>query len=127
VHALHSWMSELDYSIESDVDCPNNYPNNAAFVRVTATIRGRDAIEEYVACMMYLLAATFGFENVALVTTPVLKVEAALLLFAVENVAGEHANRVWVEIETEAERVLGSFGLKEYDTLRAANIPNGGC
>jgi hypothetical protein len=43
-----------------------------------------------------------------------------------ENIAGEHADCVLVEIETEAKRVLGSFGPKEYDTLRAANILNGG-
>jgi hypothetical protein len=30
------------------------------------------------------------------------------------------------EVETEAERVLGSFGPREYDALRVANIPNGG-
>jgi hypothetical protein len=67
-------MSELDYSIEPDVDCTDNDPNDAAFVRVTATIRGCDAIEEYVACMLYLLATTFGIENVALGMMPVLKV-----------------------------------------------------
>jgi hypothetical protein len=31
------------------------------------------------------------------------------------------------EIETEAEKVLGSFKPKEYDALCMTNIPNGGC
>jgi hypothetical protein len=39
MHALHSWMSELDYAIEPEVECPDNYPNDDAFVRATATIR----------------------------------------------------------------------------------------
>jgi hypothetical protein len=29
-------------------------------------------------------------------------------------------------VETEAERVLGSFGPRECDALIAANVPNGG-
>jgi hypothetical protein len=98
VHALHSWMSELDYSIEPDVECLDNDPNDAAFIRATATIRCRDAAEEYVACKMYLLAASFVFANVALGTMPMSKVETPLLIFAVENVAREHADRVLAKI-----------------------------
>jgi hypothetical protein len=37
-----------------------------------------------------------------------------------------HADQVLAEIETGAERVLGSFGPREYDALRMANIPNDG-
>jgi hypothetical protein len=73
---------------------------------------------------VYLLAAGFGFENVHLGMTPMLKVEASLPLFTMESVATEHTDRVLAEIETEAEKVLGSFGLKEHDALRIANILN---
>jgi hypothetical protein len=61
VHALHTWMSELDYVIEPEVEYLDNDPNDAAFVRATTTIGGRDAVEEYVACKMYSLAAVFAF------------------------------------------------------------------
>jgi hypothetical protein len=124
--ALHSWMSELDYTVEPKVECPDNDPSDAAFVRETATIGGRDVVEEYVTCKMYALAAGFGFDGVTVIATPVLKVETPLPLFAVENVTTEHANRGLAEIEMEAERVLGSFGPKEYDALGLANILNGG-
>jgi hypothetical protein len=119
VHALHSWMSELDFAVEPKVEYPDNDLDDAAFVWVSATIGGRDAIEAHVACKMYPLAV--GFD-----TTLVSKVEVPLSLFAVENVTAKHATRVLAEVETEAERVLGSFGLKEYDALRSANILNGG-
>jgi hypothetical protein len=109
IYAMHSQMSELDYAIEPEVECPDNDPNDVTFVRVTATIKGRDAIEEYVACKMYALAAGFSFESVPLGMTPVLKVETPLLLFIVGTIAAEHANRVLVEMETKAERVMGSF------------------
>jgi hypothetical protein len=78
VHALHMWMSELDYAIEPEVECLDNDPNDATFVRATATIGGRDTVEEYMACKMYLLAAGFGFESVPLGTTLMSKVETPL-------------------------------------------------
>jgi hypothetical protein len=40
VFALHLWMSELDYAIEPKVECRDNDPNDAAFVRAIATIGG---------------------------------------------------------------------------------------
>jgi hypothetical protein len=55
-----------------------------------------------------------------------LKVESPLPLFTMGNVAGEYVACVLVEVETEAEKVLGSFRPKEYDALCTTNIPNGG-
>jgi hypothetical protein len=78
MHALHSRMSELNYAVEPEVECPNNDPNDAAFVRATATIGGHDAVEEYVVCKMYLLTAGFDFESVPLGTIPMSKVETPL-------------------------------------------------
>jgi hypothetical protein len=37
-----------------------------------------------------------------------------------------YASHVLAKVETEAEKVLGSFGPREYDALVAVNIPNGG-
>jgi hypothetical protein len=109
VYALHSWMSELDYAVEPEVECLDKDPNDAAFVRATTTIGGRDAIKEYVACKIYPLAASFGFESVPLWMTPVLKVETPLPSFVVGTIAVEHANHFLAEVETEPEGVLGSF------------------
>jgi hypothetical protein len=58
--------------------------------------------------------------------TLVSKVETPLPLFTVWNVAAEYATCVLAEVEMEAEKVLGSFGPKEYDALCMVNIPNGG-
>jgi hypothetical protein len=93
---------------------------------VTTTIGGRGAVEEYVACKIYPLAASFDFEIVPLGMTPVLKVETPLPLFAVGSITVEHTDHFLVEVETEAERVLGSFRPREYDALAVANILNGG-
>jgi hypothetical protein len=108
---LHSQMVEL---------------RSIAFVWVTTTIGGRDAVEEYVACKMHPLAASFGFESVPLGTTSVSKVETPLLVFAVGIIAAGDADRVLEEIETVTARVLGSFRPREYDALGMVNIQNGG-
>jgi hypothetical protein len=42
-------MSTRDYVVESDVECPDADPNDVAFIDASATIGGRDAIEEFVA------------------------------------------------------------------------------
>jgi hypothetical protein len=116
----------LDYAVEPEVQCPDDDPNDAAFVRATATFEGRDAIEEYVACKTYPLEVETALRLFVVGTIAVLKVETALRLFAVGTIAAEHANRVLAKIETKAERVMGSFGPREYGALMAANIPNGG-
>jgi hypothetical protein len=118
-------MGELDYAVEPEVQCPDDDPNDAAFVRATATFEGRDAIEEYVACKTYPLEVETALRLFAVGTIAVSKVETALRLFAVGTIAAEHANRVLAKIETKAERVMGSFGPREYGALMAANIPNG--
>jgi hypothetical protein len=126
MYALHSWMSELDYAVKTEVECPDHDLNDAAFVRVTATIGGRDAVKEYVACKMNPLAIGFIFKSVPLGMTPMSKVETPLPLFVVGNIDVEHDDHVLAEIETEADKVLGSFRLKEYDGMCMANIPNDG-
>jgi hypothetical protein len=50
-----------------------------------------------------------------------------LPLFAVGTIAAEHTDHFLAEVETEAKRVLGRFGPREYDALMVMNIPNGGC
>jgi hypothetical protein len=97
-------MSGLDYVVEPEVECPDDDPNDAAFVRAIATIGGHDAIEEYVVCKVYPLAAAFGFDSVTLVTTPMSKVETPLPMFAVENVTAKNTNRVLAERERDGGR-----------------------
>jgi hypothetical protein len=101
MHALHSRMSELDYAIEPEVECPDNDPNDAAFVWVTTTSGGGgDAVEEYVACKLYPLAGSFGFESVPLGMTPVSKVETPLPLFAMGTIVAKHVDHFLAEVET---------------------------
>jgi hypothetical protein len=126
VFALHSQMSELDYAVEPEVECSDDDPNDATFIWAATTIGGRYVVEEYLACKMYLLAVGFDFRKVSMGTTPMSKVETPLPLFTVGTIPMEHASHVLAKVETEAERVLGSFGPSEYDALVAMNILNSG-
>jgi hypothetical protein len=108
-------MSELDFAVEPEVECSDDDPNDAAFVQAIAAIRGRDVVEEYVACKMIPLAIGFGFKSMSVGMTLVSKVETCLPQFTMRTIAVEHADHFLVDVETDAERVLGSFGPREYD------------
>jgi hypothetical protein len=126
VHALHSQMSALDYTVEPEVECPNDNASDATFIRVTVTIGGWDTVEEFVACKMYSLASSFGFSGVTIGTTPMLKVQMPFPLFPIEMVSTEDGSRVLAEVEMEAEIILGSFRSNEHDALKMEKLPNGG-
>jgi hypothetical protein len=98
IYALHSRMSELDYVVEPKLECPDNDPNDATFVQATSTIECCGAVEEYVGCKKYPLAAGFCFKNAPLRMTPVSKVETPLLLFTVGTIVADHADRVLAKI-----------------------------
>jgi hypothetical protein len=125
IYALHSWMGKLDYAIEPEVECPDNDPNDVASVRVTVTIGVRHAVEEYIECKIFPLAASFVFESMPLGTTPISKVENPLPLFAVGTIAAEHIDHFLAEVKMETEKVLGRFRPRQYDALKVVNILNG--
>jgi hypothetical protein len=119
-------MHALDYTVEKEVECPEDDANDTTFIWATATIGGWDAIEEFVACKMYPLASSFGFSGVSVSTTPVSKIQTLLPLFPIETVFVENSHRVLAEVEIEAERILGSFSPKEHDALEMEKLLNGG-
>jgi hypothetical protein len=58
VHALCSHMSVLDFRTEPPFNCADNDSGDITFVWVTKFIGGRDAIEEFLACGVYPMAAS---------------------------------------------------------------------
>jgi hypothetical protein len=126
IYILHSWMSALDYTVEPEVECPDNNPNDAAFVQWTATIRGRDTVEEFMACKMFPLASSFSFRDLAICMTPMSKIRTPLPLFPIEAVSAGDVDHILAEVETDVERFLGSFRPREHDALMMMKHPNGG-
>jgi hypothetical protein len=125
---LRSQMSALVYEVEPTVDYPDTDVNDAAFVRARTMIGGRTTVEEFLACGMYHSSVGFGFMNVIDGTTVMSKVEVPLPVFLVSKVNvvdGTSADRFLVKVETNAERILGSYKPMEHDACMATNVPNG--
>jgi hypothetical protein len=59
---------------------------------------------------MYPLASNFDFRGVIVSMTPVLKIRTPLPLLPMEIISMENVGHVLAELETEAKRILGSFG-----------------
>jgi hypothetical protein len=54
-------MTELNYLTEVPSSCGPEDADVVAFVKVTSLIRGRDAVEEFLACGLWHLGEQFGF------------------------------------------------------------------
>jgi hypothetical protein len=78
-------------------------------------IGGCDVVKGYLACGMYPLASDFSFRDVAIGTTTLSKVEMPLPVFPVEAILANGAHRFLAKVETNAEKILGSYGPKEHE------------
>jgi hypothetical protein len=87
IYILHLRMSALDYTVEPEVECPDDDPNYTTFVQATTTIGGRDTVEEFVAYKIFPLASCFNFKDVTVDATPMSKIQTVLPLFPVEPVS----------------------------------------
>jgi hypothetical protein len=75
VHALHSHMSALRFHTKPPFDCPGDDLSDVAFIQASQCIGGRDAVEEFVSCGVWPLAAGVNFEQVKVGVTPVSKLK----------------------------------------------------
>jgi hypothetical protein len=72
------------------------------------------------------LASGFGFKDVTMGIMVVSKVKTPLTVSPVELVSAEDVGCHLTKVETDAERILGSFGPKEHDALMTGKLLNGG-
>jgi hypothetical protein len=119
-------MGALDYIVELKVDCSDNDINDNAFIRPITMIGGHDVVEEFLACEMYPLSASFGFRNVVAGVTVVSRVETPLPIFPMETILVEGASHFLEMMETNAEKVLGSYGPREHDACMVMKLSNDG-
>jgi hypothetical protein len=61
IYPLSSTMTELDYLTEAPSSCGLEDANVAAFTEATSIIRGRDAVEDFLACGLWPLSEKFSF------------------------------------------------------------------
>jgi hypothetical protein len=88
----------------------NDNSGDVAFVQASKFIKGRDAVEEFIACGMYPLAVGVNFDRVATRMTPVSKLKVPLPKFTIvrkDDNEDDVQFLAWVELE--AESIIGSY------------------
>jgi hypothetical protein len=118
-------MSTLDYLMEPTVTCPDTDANDAAFIRAASMIKGRDGMEEFLACDMHLLSADFVFREIANGKTLMSKVVVPLPDFQVVMTEGESDSQFLAKVDLQVDNINGSYGPRELDAC-ILSLPNGG-
>jgi hypothetical protein len=65
IFTLLSYMSKLEFVTKPSYQCPNNEAGDVAFVKATYVIGGRDTGEEYMACELFPMSASFDLGEIS--------------------------------------------------------------
>jgi hypothetical protein len=125
VHAPRSQMSGLDFHTEPLFDCADDDSGDIAFIWATKFVGGRDTMEEFLACGVYLLAANVGFDRVAVGVTSILKLKMPLLKFVAARKDDDDDVKFFARNELDSEGIMGSYTRPEHD-ICIAGLRNGG-
>jgi hypothetical protein len=105
--------------LQPPFDCPDDESRGAAFIRDVSFIRGRDAVEEYLACGMYPVSTSVDFRVVTNGVTLVSRLKLPLLKFHAVRKVDEDDVQFLVRVELEAESVVRSYSRPEHDVCMA--------
>jgi hypothetical protein len=122
--ALRSHRSALEFLMEPPVNYPDTDVGDVAFVKATGAIGDHDAVEEYLACVLYCLSAGLSLGEVADGITLVSKLKVMLPKFCVVRSDEDRRCQVLARVELEAGNVVGSYGRTEHDACIKC-LPNG--
>jgi hypothetical protein len=107
-------MIKLDFVMKSSFECPNDEAGDAAFVKVTHTIDGQDAVEEYVSCRLFPSSVSFDLGEIADGETPVSKLTVPMLEFPIARCAEETNDGFQARVELAAVNVVGRYAREEH-------------
>jgi hypothetical protein len=113
-------MTKLEFVTEPSYQCPE--AGDLAFVKATRTIGGRDAIEEYTACELLPLSASFYLGVILEGETPVSKLMVPLPNFPVARRPDETNDGFWVRVEIAVVNIVG----RGEHRVCIEKLPNGG-
>jgi hypothetical protein len=98
---------------------------DVTFIWATKFVGGQDAVEEFLACTVYPLAAGVGFDRAAFGVTPVSKVKMPLPKFVAAHRDNEDDVQFLARIELYIKGIMGSYTSLEHDAC-IMNLHNGG-
>jgi hypothetical protein len=90
---------------EPPFDCADDDSGGVAFILATKFIGGCDAMEEFLACSVYPLAANAGFNKVAVGLTPVSKLKMSLPKFVAARKDDENDVKFWGNSSDATEKL----------------------
>jgi hypothetical protein len=102
-------MSEINLMMEPPFECPDDENGDAAFVKATRTIDGRDVMEEYMACGLFSLSVSFSLGEVADGVMHVLKLSPPVPDFRVTRLPKEANDGIRARVELDAVDVMGRY------------------
>jgi hypothetical protein len=114
VCALHSYMTEWNIVMIPPFDCPDDEVNDAAFIKATHTISGQDAVEEYMACGLFPLLASFRLGEVADGEILVSKILAPMPNFPIVGLSEETNDRFHARVELATANVVKQYTRGEH-------------
>jgi hypothetical protein len=100
-------------------DCPNDDLSDDAFIWASKCIRGRDAMEKFMSCGVWPLAAGVNIEQVKVDVTPVSKLKFPLPRFPLSREDDEDDINFLVRVEQEARFIVGSYTCAEHEACIA--------
>jgi hypothetical protein len=125
IYALHSYMTGLDFATELSFECLDDDASDIAFVRATRTIDDQDAVEEYMACELFLLPASFGLGEIAEGETPVSKLVVPMPTFPIVRLPEEMNDGFVARVELAAVNVVGLYARREHKVCAKAVLNDG--
>jgi hypothetical protein len=108
-------MSALKFHTKPSFNCPDDDLSDSAFVWASKSIGGRDAVEEFISCGVWPLAAGIDFEQVKIGETPISKLNVPLPRFPLRHEDDEDDIVFLVRVEQEARVIVGSYMGTEHE------------
>jgi hypothetical protein len=108
-------MCCFNFHTKPSFKCPDDNLRDGVFVWASKNIRGRDAVEEFVACGVWPLATSVSFEQVSVSVMSVSKLKLPLPKFVAARGDGEDDANFLARVEKEARVVVGSYTCPEHE------------
>jgi hypothetical protein len=100
-------MMQLEYLTDAPYRCSTDDVNVMAFTEATAIIRGRDVVEEFLACGIWPLSEGWEYE-VETKESPLSKVVVVTLIIGKEEMG-------WPWIAAAANQLVGNYSAMEHN------------
>jgi hypothetical protein len=123
--ALHLYMSKLESKMEPSYQCPDDEAGDVAFIKATHVIGGRNVVEEFMACELLPLSASFNLGEISEGETPVSRLIVCLPNFPVARHPDEMIDGFRARVQIAVVNVVGRYSCGEHK-MCVEMLPNGG-